>query len=244
MWAAGIVRDHPFRLAIFLVFPIAICWLVVRRPIYVIEFFLTYLGVLLFTALFQYGGNARHHGILFLALVACVWRARCAAPALAKRLLFWYAILILSAISGIATLSSELSPFSNARNAVAWLEKNNLDDQLIVADDIGLAIAGYLGRPIYQLECECERMFIDNLSKNRSAVRSVGDLIDRVERAMPKAAGRQVILILVSGRQVTREFITADPETTSSMMRFTLAEVLGGAASGEDFHIYRVTGGR
>jgi hypothetical protein len=244
IWIGGIDTDHPLRLAIFLVFPIALCWLVVRRPIYVAEFFLTYFGVLLFTVLFGYGGYARHHGILFLALVACVWRTRRDIPALAKRLFLWYAILILSAISGIATLSSELSTFSNARNAVAWLKRNNLDDQLIVANDVALAMAGYLGRPIYQLECECERTFIDNLLENRTDVRSISDLIDRVERAMAKSPGRQVILILVSDREVTREFRTADPDLMGSRIRFTLAEVLGGAVSGEDFDIYRVTGGR
>jgi hypothetical protein len=150
---------------------------------------------------------------------------------------------MLTAISGIATLSSELSTFSNARNAVAWLKGNNLDDQLIVANDVALAMAGYLGRPIYQLECECERTFIDNLVENRTGVRSIGDLIDRVERAMAKSPGRQVILVLISDREVTRELMTADPETTSSRMRFTLAEVLRGAVSGEDFYIYRVAGG-
>jgi len=158
---------------------------------------LVYLGVLLFAMLFQFYGYNRHSGILFLAFVACLWRTRRYAPSFAKGLFLWYAILILSATSGIATLSSELQTFANGRNVATWLKNNNLENEFIVGyHDVGLVtVAGYLERPIYYLKCESsENMRVNGCRNQRRD--STNYLVDSLGRAVDKAANRQVILIL------------------------------------------------
>jgi hypothetical protein len=201
---------------------------------------IVYINILLFAMLFFPWGAARHNGILFLALVGYVWSSRSYAPSFARQHVIWYAILILSAISGIATLSSELRPFSNGRNVAAWLKSNNLADQFIVGTAVELTIPSYLGRPIYQLECEGEGMFFDGLNPCGS-IRSTSDLIDRVNRAIGKSAGREVVLILSEEDDRSREFITAAQDTTSSAAHLTLIQVFGGSVSEENYHIFRVT---
>ena len=261
-WFFGNNAEHPLRLSAMLALPIAICWMLVRPTAVagggrlqrtdkmlrrqwsqawyaLIGFMLVYIGILLFNILiFSEAGSARHHGILFLALVGCVWSARTYAPPFSRPHVIWYAILILSAISGIATLSSELRPFSNGRNVAAWLKSNNLTDQFIVGNAVGLTIPSYLGRPIYLLECEGEGMFFDSLNPC-GGIRSLSDLIDRVNRAIDKSAGREVVLILTEEDEASREFITAAPETISSR-DLTLMQVFGGSVSEEDYHIFRV----
>jgi hypothetical protein len=144
-------------------------------------------------------------------------------------------------LSGIATLSSELRPFSNGRNVAAWLKSNNLADQFIVGTLVELTIPSYLGRPIYQLECEREGMFFDALNPC-GGIRSLSDLIDRVNRAIDKSAGRELVLILAEDDdEVSLEFITAAPDTISSGARLTHMHAFGGSVSKEDYHIYRVT---
>ena len=56
--------------------PIAACWLITRDLLRVLEFTLVYLGILLFANIWNYPGYARHHGVVFLALIAAGWTAR------------------------------------------------------------------------------------------------------------------------------------------------------------------------
>jgi len=262
-WFLGNSAELPLRLSAMLTLPIAIFWMLVR-PTTVTDkyrrrrrdklsrrqwsqaqyaltgFMIVYIGIILFAMLFNFTGYARHQGTLFLALVGYVWSSRIYAPLSGRQHILWSTILTLSAISGISTLSSELRPFSNGRDVAAWLELNNLSDQLIIGNEVALAIAGYLKRPIYQLECECEGMFIDNLLKHRKPVGSVSDLIDRVDRAIDKSGGREAVLILIPN-EVNQEFITVDPDAINSRLHFEPVQVFEGAVSDEDFNIYRVT---
>jgi hypothetical protein len=56
----------------------------------------------------NFHGHARHRGIVLLMLISVVWMAR-AHDARAPRHWLWSAILIVNAVTGLTTLSSELS---------------------------------------------------------------------------------------------------------------------------------------
>jgi hypothetical protein len=71
-------------------------------------------------------------------------------------------LLIVNACGGVLTLASELRPFSEGYNAAAWIQQSKLADSFLIgSNDAQVStVAGYLGRPIYYLECECQGSFI------------------------------------------------------------------------------------
>ena len=56
--------------------PIILCWLITRDLMLVLEFALTYLGIVLFANIWGYSLAARQHGVIFLAFIASAWAAR------------------------------------------------------------------------------------------------------------------------------------------------------------------------
>ena len=114
--------DQPLWLALVFAAPLVVCWLISRDWIRVAEFATVYGGVLTFATLWDFPGSSRHHGIVFIALLAGAWLAR--AKFAGDRWSTWTlrSLLLVSAIGGVLTLASELRPFSQSRNAAQWLE--------------------------------------------------------------------------------------------------------------------------
>ena len=155
--------DHPVRLALLFAAPIIICWLITRDPLRVLEFALVYLGIVLFVTLFwAVPLAARIRGIIFLALIGSAWSARSRHSPTISSFCLLAALLIVNACGGVLTLASELRPFSDGYNVAAWIKGNNLADTFLIGsrDAQTSTVAGYLRRPIYYLECECEGTFI------------------------------------------------------------------------------------
>ena len=163
-YVVAFARAHPDQpLWFWPIFaaPLIVCWLISRDRIRVAEFATVYGGVLAFATLWGFAGSSRHHGIFFLALLAGAWLARvkCAGD----RWSAWTlrSLLLVSAVGGVLTLASEFRPFSESRNAAQWLNQNEPATFLVGSRDAQVSsIAGYLGRPIYYLECECLGTFI------------------------------------------------------------------------------------
>ena len=81
--------EHPMRLALLFAAPVVACWLLTRNWLLTLEFSLVYIGIVLFENIWNFPGSARHHGVVFLALVAAVWSARSRqTPAVLSRWLF------------------------------------------------------------------------------------------------------------------------------------------------------------
>lgn len=186
--------DHPLPLVVIFAAPVAACWLIARCR--VLEFTVVYGGLLAFATLWDFPGASRHHGIVFLAFIACAGAAR------ARSGKVWYsawalgAVLLVSAFGGVLTLSSELQPFSQGRNAASWLKQSNLSGAFLIGsrDAQVSSIAGYLGRPIYYLECECSGTFI-MWNHARQSQLSAEQFRTRLTRALDLAEGREVIFI-------------------------------------------------
>jgi hypothetical protein len=227
--------DHPVRLALVFAVPIAACWLIARDPLLVLEFTLMYLGIVLFANIWDFAGSARHHGVVFLALIASAWTARLRhSPAVwSSRVLG--ALLIVNACGGVLTLASELRPFSEGYNAAAWIKQNNLADAFLIGshDAQTSTVAGYLGRPIYYLDCECPGGFIVWNNK-RQGGRSPEEFGRRLTKAVVLAGQHDAILI--RNRPVTVEDLTSAPNLSVALLKsFT------DASTDENFWIYRVS---
>src|SRR5205085_2686703 len=99
--------DQPLWFLPIFAAPLIVCWLISRDRIRVAEFATVYGGVLAFATLWGFAGSSRHHGIVFLALLAGAWLARVkfAGDRWSARTL--RSLLLVSAVGGVLTLASE-----------------------------------------------------------------------------------------------------------------------------------------
>jgi hypothetical protein len=228
--------DHPIRLLLVFAAPIAACWLVTRNWLLVLEFSLVYLGIVLFENIWNFPGRATHHGIVFLAFVAAVWSAWSRRPSPIWSHWLFGTILLVNACGGVLSLASELRPFSESYETAAWIKQNNLADVFLIGshDAQVSTVVGYLGRPIYYLECECFRHFgiWDDTRRNKL---SADVFASRLAKAVTLAGQRDPILI--RNRPVTME----DLSSASPSLSATLLKSFTNASTDENFWIYRVS---
>ena len=228
--------DHPIRLALVFAAPIAACWLITRNRRLVLEFTLVYFGILLFDNIWGFAGLARHHGVIFLALIAAAWSARLDHSPAAYSSWLLAALLIVNACGGVLSLASELQPFSEGYNAASWIKQNNLANAFLIGsrDAETSTVAGYLGREIYYLECECQGSFIVWNNKRQSILP-----YDEFGRRLTKAvtlAGRRDAILIRSWPLSRKDLAWGVPNLSVVPLKsFT------DAATDEDYWIYRVS---
>jgi hypothetical protein len=224
--------DHPARLAALLSIPVLLCAILTRCIYRVLEFTLVYSGFLLFAVLWHFPGDARHHGIVFLALIACVWMARSRASSGPSWLLS--SVLAVNALGGVLMLGSEFTTFSQSRNTAAWLERSGLAQMPLIGsrDAQVSSVAGYLGRPVYYLECECIGTFIVWNAARQSPL-SAEQFRERLIRALDRTGQREAVLI----RNAPLEADSQLPPDIS----VKLLQSFTGATTDENYWIYRAT---
>jgi hypothetical protein len=227
---------HPARMALVYVAPVVVCWLITRNRMLVLEFAAVYVSCVLFSNIWNFPGQSWHHGAVFLALIASAWAARCRRPfaTLSSRLLF-AGVLILNAGGGMLSLASELKPFSEGYNAAAWIKRSDNANAFFIGsrDAQTSAVAGYLKKPIYYLECECIGTFIVWNDKRLSPLSPV-EFGRRLSKAVALAAGRPAILIS------SRPLQPQDLESGAGSLSITLLSYFTDAVVDENFWIYRV----
>lgn len=228
---AGI--DRPFRFAAILSLPIAACAVLTRNPLRVLEFSLAYAGLCLFATFWHFTGSARHHGLVFVAFVAAVWTARAQGRVAAPWL--FAALLAVNAFGGVVTLGAESTPFSQSRTTARWIAQNDLAaTPLIGSRDAQVSsVAGYLRRPVYYLECECDGTFIV-WNGARVSPLSPEQFRERLARAVARAAGREALLIL------NRPLEPADVDAAAPFAAAPLTSFVG-SVTNENYWLYRLT---
>ncbi|MGH6825920.1 hypothetical protein [Methyloceanibacter sp.] len=227
--------DNPLLTLSVLAAPILACWSIVRDPLRTAEYAAILVGTLLFAQFWHFPGSPRHHGFLFIALIGTVWMWR--GTILPERPLspVWIALLVLSALGGLTTLAADTRPFSQGRNAAAWLERHHLKDALLISsrDYAGSTVAGYLQRPLYYLECECYGTYIEWSTRRKHAL-TIEEAVERTARVM-KAEGKDEAYLIFSRPEALRKQ-TIDPD-----LGFTLLKRFPPAIVGDEtFRIYRV----
>jgi len=227
---------HPVRLLLAFAAPIAACWLVTRNWLLVLEFSLVYLGIVLFENMWNFPGRATHHGVVFLAFVAAVWSARARRPSAVWSPWLFGAILLINACGGVLSLASELRPFSESYETAAWIKQNNLADAFLIGshDAQVSTVVGYLGRPIYYLECECFRPF-GIWDDTRHGKLTDDEFASRLAKAVTLAGQRDPILI--RSRPVTAE----DLSSVSPRLAARLLKSFTNASTDENFWVYRMS---
>jgi hypothetical protein len=230
--------EHPMRLALIFAAPVVACWLLTRNRLLTLEFSLVYLGIVLFENIWNFPGSARHHGVVFLALVAAVWSARSGqTPAVWSRWLF-AGILLVNACGGVISLASELRPFSESYETAAWIKQNDFANAFFIGshDAQVSSVAGYLRRPIYYLECECSRAYGPwSYNEGRHGRLTAEEFAGRLAEAVALAGQRDAILI--RNRQVTAD----DLKPGASNLSATLLKSFTNASTDENYWIYRLS---
>jgi hypothetical protein len=231
----GTDTDHPMRIALAFSIPIAACWLIARDPLRVLEFTAIYVGIVLFNNIWGHSGEARHHGVVFLAFIATVWMAhiRRQPDKWSSRALGL--ILTINAFAGLLTLASELRPFSEGKYTAEWITQNNLSDAFLIGsrDAQVSSVVGYLDRPVYYLECRCLGTFIVWNSKRQSPL-SPQQFGQRLRQAITEAGQRDAILI--RNQSVVSGDLEYAPGVSARLIRsFT------NALTDENFWVYRLS---
>jgi hypothetical protein len=211
-----------------------LCWLITRDLMLVVEFALIYLGIVLFANIWGYPLAARQHGVIFLAFIAAAWVARLRQSG--PRWSAWVLglVLIINACGGVLTLASELRPFSEGYNTATWILRSKLAHGFLIgSNDAQVStVAGYLGRPIYYLECECQGSFIVWNTKRLSPL-SAEEFGHRLTKAVALAGTRDAILIRDQAVNIV-DFTNQAPN-----LSLRLLKSFSNAASDENFWIYR-----
>jgi hypothetical protein len=230
--------EHPARLALIFAAPVVACWLLTRNWLLTLEFSLVYIGIVLFENIWNFPGSARHHGIAFLALVAAVWSARSRqTPVVLSRWLF-AGILFVNACGGVMSLASELRPFSESYETAAWIKQNDFANAFFIGshDAQVSSVAGYLGRPVYYLECACLRAYgIWNDTRARYGRLTAEEFASRLAEAVALAGQREAILI--RNGPVTAD----DLKPGASNLTATLLKSFTNASTDENYWIYRLS---
>ncbi len=223
------------RRAGWLLLPLVVAPFLLRSRPATLAFFVTYAGTVAFATVFGVAGYARHHGILFLALVGAAWQARREAGPGVRPSRAWLAVLGVGALAGMASLAIDQRPFSRAADVAGWLRREGLADSFLIGwrDMPASTVAGQLARPLYHVECECVRRHVV-WNTRRVDVVDGSDLAARLLRALDGAPGREAIVIV-------SEPHTLDPELPlPGIVVERLAAFTGAVLREENFTVYRL----
>lgn len=191
-----------------------------RQPLPLLLYAVGTVGLLTFTYV-KYPGSLRHHGHLYLLLIACLWLARAEilsggnpAPAAAgpsspkifpavadfcrdHRDRAVTVLLALHLLAGAWAASLDLLfPFSGSRGAAEFICEWRLDGMLILGHDDGAAsaVAGCLGRQIYYPARRCWGSFVV-LDQERKPELEPGELLAQAGE-LSRGYSQEVLLLL------------------------------------------------
>ena len=187
-----------------------------------------------------YKGSVRNWGIAYVALLIGLWiqgsrkRSSGATPSWPAMI---YGLLGLSAVAGVfATAGSWSHPFSRAREAADWVEKNNPAwSPLMGLPDVSFAsVAEEMQRPVYFLECGCVDTF-KLFSRDRESLRE-DQVPARVNQAMSALHTQEVTFVLY--RPLESEDLKWLEE--GHLRATPLASFAGAEVNTENFYVYSI----
>jgi len=164
-WGTNLISDAhlQFFLSLILIGFGLLCFLSRPGPLFL--YIVGTLGLLAFTYT-KYPGSLRHHGHLFMLLMACAWLAESypakswASAGLNRwgsfgwqhRRVFLTGLLAAHLVAGAMAYGLDFClPFSESREVADFIRSRHWQDRLVVghADDAASAVGGYLKRRIY-----------------------------------------------------------------------------------------------
>jgi hypothetical protein len=202
-WNTNILDEIPITQAVIGVSVLAIIGLALAtRPVAFVMFFTGAVSIVAFAGL-RFRGATRHHGYLFMLLIAAFWIAavtpewnrRTASERMRKA--FLTTILAVNAVAGLVAVAAGLIyPFS-ATWAVAQFIKSTFGDSVVIAavrDYPAAPIAQWLDRPIYFPETGTYARY--NTQNDRLRTHPTQNEILRQLHEQSTATGKSVLLLV------------------------------------------------
>ena len=203
-WNTNILDEIPITQAVIGVSVLAIIGLALAtRPVALVMFFTGAVSIVAFSGV-RFRGATRHHGYLFMLLIAAFWiaavtpewsRVRAASERL--RQAFLATILAVNAVAGLVAVAAGLIyPFS-ATWAAAQFIKSTYGDSVVIAavrDYPAAPFAQWLDRPIYFPETGAYARY--NTQDDRVRTHPSQNEILRQLYEQAAASGKNVLLLL------------------------------------------------
>jgi len=229
-WWDNSVVDSPngIVVALFAGIAVGIVALGLRRsPVSLAMWITGVVGFLLFGYV-MYSGSIYHYGHLYLLAVAAIWFASSrVGEAVDQRMVI--ALLGVQALGGVAAIALDATgPFSNGERVAAVVQPGEL--VVVDPDWFGATIAGESGSGVFMVTSEERRSFVRWNEARECEERSAPLCLD-LQNVLGRAerAGADVLVLPLDVRL---------PHTEP----WQLFEVFSGAATDEDFAVYRHTG--
>jgi hypothetical protein len=185
------------------------------------------IGLLTF-AFVKFYGSIRHHGHVYLVLIAALWLAASIRP-LDRRLSRAFTVLLVAHVIGalIAISIDWIRPFSQSRATAAYIRDHGLADAFIVGekDTPAAAIAAYLDRRMYFPRGDRIGSYI--IYDQRRLAFDPSNLLD-VCRTKARENGGDVLLVSTS------------PLAPALSRVRPVGELTGSIVNDEDFWLYLV----
>lgn len=190
-----------------------------------------------------YEGHLRNWGISFVGFVIALWLQRGegrerSGSAQGEWNRWTYGLFAVNALAGVlAIMSSWHRPFSRAREAGQWVEKNVAPNTLITgAVDVNFASMGEeMQRPMYFLECYCTDTF-KLFSKDREDFDEKA-IPSRINEAL-KRQGRQELMFVIFRPLYTEDF----QRLAAAGLNVRGVKAFGGAdMPNENFFFYEIS---
>ena len=228
-WWNDSIVDSPSGVVVglFALVAVGLVALAIRRSPVSLAMWAAGVGGFLLFGYVVYPGSIYHYGHVYLLAIAAIWLASSRGEAVDRRLVV--ALLGVQAVGGVAALALDAAgPFSNGERLAAALD----DGGVVVVDPdwTGTTIAGERGGSVHMAASGEQRTYVrwddvrECLERHAPLCLERSEVVARAERA-----GGDV-LVLPAGARLP------------ASAPFRLVEVFDGAATDEDFALYRRTG--
>jgi hypothetical protein len=233
-WDTNIVSILALRCILSFLLLFFFVFLFIRKPVVLSLYGSGTVAVLIFTYV-KYHGRIRHHGALFILLIACLWLANyyparalrsgfadklagfCSKHAGKVVLFVLFAQLAGAIVAGTVDM---IYPFSASKEVAEFIKDNNMDHMLIVGDrDFeAMAVSGHLGREIYYprgnrmgtyIICDAKRRYTKPGEVFRTAKRLADERREDVLILLNYDAG-QLPRSVTRIREFTRSVVTSE----------------------------------
>jgi hypothetical protein len=199
---AGKPHDEPIRLWHYAVVAfLGIALFIDRSKFSKRELFVLLCPFLLITG-FMYvyptAQSQRHLGMLFVAVVLSLWILR--GSNFQPKLLLILFILVVNSICGLITIPYQFKKFSYGMEAANYLKAQHADAKIAGYPGYSFqVISAYMEKPLYFLDCECEKRTFVLMGATYRPIKDVADLSARLNKfvkKMNKTAEKKAMLVL------------------------------------------------
>lgn len=212
-WGKNIIDDSIiltlFALCMSFVFLISSVFIFIDKPVVLFLYLSGTSGILLFTWL-KFHGSLRHHGNLFILLLACIWISRFFdksynIPRRFQKITHYLKkyqkkiitiILLIHMLSGLYAYSMDLIyPFSKSKVTAEFIQNQGLSDELIIGNtDAKVSpISAYIDKKIYYIQYDRLGSFFNN--HQRKYLKSQLKLIDKINSVIKNNSSKNVLIL-------------------------------------------------